>query len=135
MPRMRAIGGKPSQWLMRRERGTRALSTWCAARFAARVPSTLPSRQERRPGRIRRVAGRRNLLLVAAGEIDGVERGPGVAAGIAEEHQHAAVRREGRALVVEARGEDALARAVRIDHADGELAAELLGEGDHVAAR
>ena len=43
--------------------------------------------------------------------------------------------RPGRALVVEALGEDALARAVRLHDADGEAARALLGEGDVVAAR
>ena len=53
-----------------------------------------------------------------------------VAPGIAEEHDHAPVRREGRAFVVEALGEDALAGAVRLDDADRELPVQLTGEGD-----
>ena len=54
---------------------------------------------------------------------------------IAEEHQIEPVRRPGRPFIVEAFGQDALARAVGPHHADGELAAGLLGEGDEVAAR
>src|SRR5262249_60875908 len=61
--------------------------------------------------------------------------GPGIAAGIAEEHQHAAIGRPGRALVVEALGEQPLALPVRLDHADAEGAAAALGERDIVAAR
>src|SRR5262245_53910988 len=124
MPQMRTIGGKTCWWLMRRERGTRSHYPHAASRDSRAAYSLDPtSRQQRRPGGVGRIARRRNLLLVAAGEIYGVGRGPAVAAGIAEEHQHAAVRREGRSLVVEAGREDALARAVRIDHADRELAA------------
>src|ERR1051326_1522322 len=112
---------------MRRQHGTRPHYPHAASKDSAATCSIyLLSREQRRPGRIRCVTRRRHLLLVAAGEIDGIERGPGVAAGIAEEHQHAPVRREGRALVVEARRENALARAVRLDHADRELAARLL---------
>ena len=47
--------------------------------------------------------------------------GPASAARIAEEHHEQAVGREGRAFVVEALGEDALAGAVGLHHADGEL--------------
>ncbi len=60
---------------------------------------------------------------------------PEFAARIAEEHQEQAVRRPGRAFIVEALGQDALARAVRLHHADRELALRLLGEGDEIAAR
>src|SRR5262249_53561151 len=70
-----------------------------------------------------------------AGDINRVEHRPGVAAGVAEEHDHAPVRRPGRSLVVIAFGKNALARSVRAHDADGELALRLLGEGDIVAAR
>src|SRR5215813_7142045 len=101
------------------------------------VSSTPPGRsgrQERRPRRIRRVARGGNLLLVATRKVDRVERRPAVTARIAKEHDHAAVRREGRTLVVEPGRQDPLARAVRVDHADRELPAHLLGEGDDIAA-
>src|SRR5690242_8111520 len=113
------------EWLMRYERGGKAasLSSGSATAFASRA-----SPQQRRPGRVRREARRRHLLLVAAGDVDRKERRP--AALIAEEHQYAPVRREGRALVVIARGEQPLARAVRLHDADRELSAALLGEGD-----
>src|SRR3954468_12895262 len=55
------------------------------------------------------------------------------AAGIAEEHQEQAVRRKRRAFVMKTLGDDALARAVRLHHADAELAALLAGEGDEIA--
>src|SRR5690349_10522704 len=70
------------------------------------------SRQQRRPGRIGRIARGRDLLLVAAGDVDRKERRP--LAEVAEEHHHAAVRREGRPLIVVARCEQPLARAVRL---------------------
>src|SRR5262249_23502941 len=54
---------------------------------------------------------------------------------VAEEHDHAPVRRPGRSFVVIAFGENALARSVRAHDADGEPALRLLGEGDIVAAR
>src|SRR5437868_9027544 len=62
------------------------------------------SREQRRPGRIRRIAGRWDSLLVAAGEIDREQLGSAVAARIAEEHEDAAVRRPGRSLVVKTLG-------------------------------
>src|SRR6266704_2162088 len=93
------------------------------------------SRQQRRPRRVRGVARRRDPLFVAAGDVDRVKRRPRIAAGVAEEHQHAAVRRPGRALVVIALGEDPLVAAVYAHDADGEAALVLLGERDRVAAR
>src|SRR6185312_15114556 len=90
-------------------------------------------RQQRRPGRIGGEARRRLLLLVPAGDVDRIEIRPG--AEIAEIHDDAAVRREGRAFVVEALGQNALAGAVRLEDADRELAVGLAGEGDVVAAR
>src|SRR5665647_2810049 len=89
--------------------------------------------QQRRPGRIGRHARGGYLELVAAGDVDSEQRR--ALAGIAEEHDHPPVRREGRPLVMEALGEDALARAVGLENADGESTAQLAGEGDVVAAR
>src|SRR5437868_14376454 len=111
------------EWLMRRERGGKGAAQ---VPFPVRIPS--PSRQQGRPRRIRRKRRRWHALLVAPGHVDRVERWP--AALIAEEHQHAAVRREGRPFIVEAGGEQALARSVRLHDADRELSAALLGEGD-----
>src|SRR5579883_2417192 len=85
-------------------------------------PSKSRCRQQRRPSRIRGVARRRNLELVAARDVDGEQRGSRVTAGIAEEHEHATVRRPCRTLVVEACGENALTGAIGADHADRELA-------------
>src|SRR5262249_51322130 len=121
----------PHRWLMPGE---------CGA-FSTPASSILPPShavallQQRRPSRIGRVARRLQDLLVTAGDIDRVEHRPGVAAGIAEEHDHAPVRRPGRSFVVIALGENALARSVRAHDADGEPALRLLGEGDIVAAR
>src|SRR6266446_6155224 len=56
-------------------------------------------RQQRRPCGIGSEARRRDPLFVTPGEIDGVERGTRGAARIPEEHDHAAVRGEGRPLV------------------------------------
>src|SRR5262249_59629495 len=91
--------------------------------------------QQRRPGRVGGEARRWDALLIAAGHIDRIERRPGVAPGVAEEHHHAPVRRPGRALVVIALGEDALARSVWPHDTDREPALPLLGEGDVIAAR
>src|SRR5215208_3866800 len=91
-------------------------------------------RQQRRPGRVGSVARRRRALLIAAGNIDGVERRSAITARIAEEHQHASVRRPSRAFVMVALGQNAFARTIRLDNANGEAALELLGEGDVVAA-
>src|SRR5262245_1846927 len=125
MTQIPAQAGYRLEWLMTRERGSKA---------AARTPhSRNTSRQQRRPSRIGCVARCRNALLVPSGEINGVERWP--SGGIAEEHHHAAVGRPGRAFIVEAFGEDALAFAFGRDHADRKLALRLLGEGDGVAAR
>src|SRR5712672_2974236 len=94
-------------------------------------------RQQRRPCGIGSEARRRDPLFVTPGEIDGVERGTRGAARIPEEHDHAAVRGEGRPLVVEALGQDALAGAVGLDDADRETAAPCLvnamtsPRGDH----
>src|SRR3954451_1126433 len=91
--------------------------------------------QEWRPGRIRSKARRRHALLVPAGDVDRVERRPAATARIAEEHDDPAVGRKGRAFVVVALGEDALALAVRPHGADGEAALAELGESDQIAAR
>src|SRR3569623_2011003 len=93
----------------------------------------LCSRQQRRPCWIGCKPRRRNLEFVAARNIHGEQIG--TLAEIAEEHHHATVRRKRRAFIMEARGEDALARSVRLHDADSELAAALHGEGDVVAAR
>ena len=74
----------------------------------------------------------KDLLLVATGHVDGVQRRP--RAGVAEEHQHATVRSPGRAFIVEARGQQAFARTVSFHHTNGELALRLLGEGDEITA-
>src|SRR5262247_3764823 len=92
-------------------------------------------RQQRRPRRVRGIARRRHALLVATCEVDGEEGRPGIAAGIAEEHQHTAIGRPGRTLVVIAFGQEAFVRSVGLDHADTESAAALLGEGNVVTAR
>jgi hypothetical protein len=68
-------------------------------------------------------------LFETPGYIHRVERWTGIAAGIAEEHQHAAIGCKGRAFVVESGGENSLARAIRFHDADRELPAALLGEG------
>ena len=60
---------------------------------------------------IGREARRRDPLLVAAGDVDGEQRRPAAAAGSRKNITHAAVRRKGRALVVEARGQDAARRS------------------------
>src|SRR5215469_1255387 len=92
-------------------------------------------RQERRPSRIGREARGRGSLLIAAGDVDGEQSGPRTAARIAKEHDHAPVRRPGRALVVEALGQEPLAPPVGLHDADRKLALILLGEGDVVTAR
>ena len=47
-------------------------------------------------------------MLVAPGNIYGEQRGPAIAARIAEEHHDASIRREGRTFVVEALREQTL---------------------------
>src|SRR6185295_6863787 len=93
------------------------------------------SGQERRPGRVRRIARSRHALFVIAGNIDGEELWPGIAAGVAEKHDHAPVRSPGRAFIVIALGENTLARAIDAHDSDGERARAAFGESDHVAAR
>ncbi len=86
-------------------------------------------------GWIRRKRGRADDSLVVAGEVDRVDSGPAaLALALPEEHQNAAVGRPGGALVVEALGQDTLARTVRPHDADEESPCELLREGDVVAA-
>src|SRR5215213_2208216 len=114
------------EWLMRYERGRKA------AMAGSRFPLHC-STQQRRPRRIGRECRGWNLLLVAAGDIDRVERRSRTL--IAEEHDHAPVRRKGRAFIMIARGEQPFARAVRLHDTDRELSAALLGEGDEIAAR
>src|SRR3569833_2529765 len=99
----------------------------------SRTMTSAALRQQRRPRRVGAEARRRLLQFVPAGDVDGVEVRP--RAEVAEEHDDAAVRREGRAFIVEAGREHALARAVRLEDADRELPARLPGEGDVVAAR
>src|SRR5215467_15269239 len=95
---------------------------------AETTPSeTVRSRQQWRPCGVGCKAWRRHPQFIAAGDIDGVERRPGVAAGIAEEHEDAAVGREGRPLIVEAFGKDAFTLAVNPHDADREGALALLG--------
>src|SRR5271167_2958539 len=86
------------------------------------------------PGRIRGVAGRRDREFAMAENVGHVDLGAGFAAGVAEEHQEQTVRRESRPFIVVAFGDDPFARAVRLHHADAELAVLLPGESDQVAA-
>src|SRR4051812_5299726 len=103
---MRRAPRNPSRWLMPGEYG--AITT-------GKVPSVdgtaLP--QQRRPGRVGPERRRRHALLVAPGDIDREQLRTGIAASIAEEHQHPAIGRPGRALIVKAFRQDALAGAVR----------------------
>src|ERR1700737_5452572 len=91
--------------------------------------------QQRRPCRIGREAGSWNPLFVASGNVHGEQRRSAIAAGVAEEHENAAVRRKGRSFVVESGGENPLTRAVGLHDADGKLSAALFGKGDVVAPR
>jgi len=88
--------------------------------------ATMPDRRQNRGW---------NPLFVTSGNIHGEQRRSGIAAGVAEEHQNAAVRRKGRSFIMEAGRKDPLAGAVGLHDADGKLSAALLGEGDVVAAR
>src|ERR1041385_5793898 len=88
------------------------------------------SGKQRRPGGVGGETRRRHPLLVAAGNIHRVKRRTAVSSGIAEEHQHAPARREDRAFIMEARGENSLAGTIGLHDADRDLAAALLGEGD-----
>src|SRR5262245_36341964 len=100
----------------------------------ARSLSPAQSSQQRRPGRIGRIARRWNSLLIAASHIDGEQRRARTTTGIAEEHHHAPVGRPGRTLVVIAFSENAFAGSVRPYDTDCEASFRLLGEGDVVAA-
>src|SRR5258708_19878813 len=82
--------------------------------------------QQRRPGRIGRIARRFQQLLVAAGDVHSIERRSGISAGVAEEHDHASVRGPGRPLVVIALGQNPLAGAVRPPHTAAEPPLPLL---------
>src|SRR5262249_26352649 len=130
---MRRFSGKCLWWLIRRENAAaRRLpdarnESSSGSKFFEWNSEVSPSGQQRRPCRIGCIARSRYALLVAARDIDRVERRSGIAAGIAEEHDHAAVRREGRPLVVEAFRQDALARSVRLDDSDRKFALRLLG--------
>src|SRR5512139_2843173 len=95
-----------------------------AGRIGRGVPGSGP---QRRPGRVGGEALGVDLLLVAAPDVDRKEPWAIVATRIAEEHDDPAVRRPGRPLGVEARGQEALARAIRLHDADVELAARLAG--------
>src|SRR5690348_1639329 len=88
---------------------------------------------ERAPVRVGGVGVHLDLLLVAAPDVDRPQARPGIAARIAEEHDDAAVRAEGRALGVEAVDEDALARAVGLHGADLEIATRLPRVGNEVS--
>ncbi len=94
-----------------------------------------PSVQQRPPGGIGGVVRRRHLELLVPENVRQENSSAGLAAGIAEIHDVEPVRREGRALIVEAFGQNTLARTIRLHHADRELIADLLGIGDQVAAR
>src|SRR5207253_8788955 len=102
---------------------------------AKRIGGVPISGQQGRPRRIGREAGGWNPLLVASGNVHGEQRRSAVAAGVAEEHQNAAVRRKGRSLVVESARENPLARTIGFHDADGKLSGTLFGEGDVVATR
>src|ERR1700730_2914628 len=125
-----SLGRKHSVWLMPSElRRLQGRPILLAPILAA------ASRQQGRPGRIRREARGRRALLVAAGDVDREQPGPGTPARIAKKHDDPAVRAPGRTLVVEALGQQPLARPVRLHDTDRELAGILLGERNVVAAR
>src|SRR5437868_10155787 len=94
--------------------------------------------EQRRPGRVRSIARRIDLALVAAGQVDREKprRGGPSAAGTAtaEIHQDAPVRRPGRPLDEKILGQEPFAGAVRPHDADIERAAVDLGECDQIAA-
>src|SRR5579872_2953789 len=100
-------------------------------------PASRPGalRQERRPRRIGGKARRRNSLLVAAGNVDRIERWAGIAAGIAEKHDNSPIWRKCRTFVVEPFGEDAFAGSIRLHHPDREFILAKPRERDVVAAR
>src|SRR5690242_21785299 len=108
--------------------GAPGLPFWDRAPVPPPGPLQARSGEQRRPCGIGRRARCRNPALVAARQIGRVERGPRIAARIAEEHEHATVGREGRSLVVEAFGQDALTGTVRFDDADRELPSPLTRE-------
>src|SRR5262245_62080094 len=57
-----------------------------------------PLAPEGRPGWVARIRFGRDLLFVAAPDVDGEELRPAVPAGVAEEHEDAAIGRPGRAF-------------------------------------
>src|SRR5262249_15957085 len=118
--------GNPRPWLMADE---------CGALWAPKVPFFRTSLQQRRPSGVGRVARCLEELLVAPGHVHRIERRTAFAAGVAEEHNHAPVRRPGRSFIVIALGQNPLARSVRAHDSDRKPAFGLLGEGDVVAAR
>ena len=95
---------------------------------------------QRRPRRVGRVAGRYDLALVVAGEVDRIKPRPPflpsrVLARLAEIHQHPPVGRPCRTLDVKVLDQDPFTRSVGAHHAYGKHAAGDFGESDQVAAR
>src|SRR3982074_3813401 len=127
--RERSSRGKsrnPLRWLMAGECG----ALWAPQSSILRLRLSVVLLQQRRPGRIGRVARRLQQLPRAAGPPRGTERRAGIPTGIAEEHDHASVRRPGRSFVVIAVGEATGVAAVGFHDADGKPALRLFGEGD-----
>src|ERR1051326_1522772 len=95
--------------------------------------------EQRRPGRVRRIARGVDLALVAAGQVDREEprRGGSPAAGTAaaEIHQTPPVRRPGRSLDEKILRQEPLAGTVRPHDTDIKRPAVDLGEGDQIAPR
>src|SRR3546814_10220528 len=90
--------------------------------------------------RIGGIRGGHDLTQIVARQVDRIEAfRPAeplvVARRLPPEHEHPAVGRPGRTLVQVAFGQQPLAAAVGAHDADMKPAAELLGEGDQVAAR
>src|SRR6202030_2132940 len=100
-----------------------------------RDSETTQSRQQWRPCGVRCKARRRHLQFVAAGDVDCEERWPGVAPGIAEEHQHPAIGRESRALIMITLGKNTFTLSVDAHDGNCEVALALLGECDEIATR
>src|SRR6185312_11188494 len=93
-----------------------------------------------RPGWIGSIARGRYLALISAGQVDRIQfraSATAISTGgrTAEIHQHATVRRPGRALDEKTGGQEPLALPIWLHDADRETAALDLGEGDEVAAR
>src|SRR6478735_2970567 len=69
--------------------------------------------EKRRPGGVGSIGRGLDELLVVARQIDRVELRTARTGRLAEEHDDAAIRCPGRALVVETRRQDSLARTIR----------------------